>query len=118
MRRSPGQPSVNAVSAVPSVHPSASRPRRISAAGSVPVLATAPKTCRRPVVVSTLPIRTSSCRSRASQLRLKVESKATTIASAPVGGGFVTGCIGNSSAVLKVWRRRVSGSAPACTGNT
>ncbi|HEY8614502.1 MAG TPA: hypothetical protein VIL69_24840, partial [Roseomonas sp.] len=54
-RRSPGHPSVNAVSAVPSVRPTASRLRRISTADSLPVLATAPKTCRRPVVVSTLP---------------------------------------------------------------
>ena len=89
MRRSPGQPSVNAVSAVPSVRPTASRLRRISAARSVSVFATAPKTCRRPVAVSTLPIRTSRCRSPSSQLRMKVESKVTTIASAPVGGGFI-----------------------------
>ena len=46
MRRSPGQPSVNAVSAVPSVRPTASRLRRIRPARSVSVFATAPKTCR------------------------------------------------------------------------
>ena len=44
--RSPGQPSVNAVSLVPAVRPTVSRLRRISAAMSVSVLATAPKTCR------------------------------------------------------------------------
>ena len=108
---------MNAASAVLSVRPTASRPRRISAPRSVSVFATAPKTCRRPVVVSTLPIRTSNCRSPSSQLRMKVESKVTTIASAPVGG-LVSACAGSSAAILKVWRRRVSGSTPASTGNT
>jgi hypothetical protein len=90
----------------------------MSAAGSVSVLATAPKTCRRPLVVSTLPIRSSRCRSPSSQLRMKVESKLATIASAPGGGAFLTTCAGSPSAVSKVWRRRVSGSAPASTGNS
>src|SRR3954465_13864274 len=49
MRRSPGQPSVNAVSTVPSVRPTASRLRRIRPARSVSVFATAPKTCRPPL---------------------------------------------------------------------
>src|SRR4051794_5600226 len=62
------------------------RLRRISAARSVSVFATAPNTCLRPVAVSTLPIRTSTCRSPASQLRMKVESKVTTIASDGVAG--------------------------------
>src|SRR3954451_7592348 len=48
---------------------------------SVSALATAPKTCCRPVVVSALPIRTSRCRWPAPQLRMKVESRVTTIAS-------------------------------------
>jgi hypothetical protein len=101
MPRSPGQPSVNAVSVVPSVRPTASRPRRISAPRSVSVLATAPKTCRRPVVVSALPIRTSRRRSPAPQLRMKAESKVTAIASAGVAGLAATG-IGRLSATLKV----------------
>ena len=108
---------MNAVGAVPSVCPTASRPRRISAAGSVSVRATAPEACRFPLAVSTSPTRTSRCRSPASQLRMKVESKVTTIASAPVGSGSAV-CVGSASAVLKVWRRSVSGSAPASTGNT
>ena len=76
MRRSPGQPSVKAVSAVSPVLPTASRARRISAPMSVLAFATAPKTCRPPDSVSTLPIRTSRCRSPSSQLRMKVEIQA------------------------------------------
>jgi hypothetical protein len=116
-RRSPGQPSVNAVRRVPSVRPTASRLRRISAAGSVSALATAPKTCRLPPIVSTLPIRTSRCRSPSSQLRMKVESKVATMASAG-GAGLAAIRIGRLSAILKVWRRRVSGSTPTSTGNS
>src|SRR3954466_530343 len=74
MRRSPGQPSVKAVSAVSPVLPTVSRARRISAPMSVLTFATAPKTCRPPDSVSTLPIRTSRCRWPSSQLRMKVES--------------------------------------------
>ena len=68
MRRSPGQPSVKAVNAVSSVRPTASRFRRISTSMSVSALATAPKTWRPPDSVSTLPTRTSRCRSPSSQL--------------------------------------------------
>ena len=107
MRRSPGQPSVNAVSTVSLVRPTASRLPRISAARSVSVFATAPNTCLPPVAVSTLPILTSRCRSPSSQLRMKVESKVTVIISAGVAGSTVAG-IGSSSATLKVWRRKVS----------
>src|SRR3954464_6852241 len=55
-----------------------------------------------PLAVSTLPIRTSRCRWPAPQLRMKVEPRVTTIASARVGGGFVSARIGSPSAVLKV----------------
>src|SRR4051794_454854 len=109
MRRSPGQPPVNAVSTVSLVRPTASRLPRISATRSVSVFATAPNTCRRPVAVSTLPIRTSRCRSSSSQLRTKVESKVTTIASAGVAGRTVAGT-GRFSATLKVWRRKLPGA--------
>src|SRR5215217_784121 len=34
----------------------------------------------------------------------------TTIASAPVGSGFIATCAGSALAILNVWRRRVSGS--------
>src|ERR1700757_3349171 len=68
-RRSPGQPSVKAVNAVLSVRPTASRFRWISPARSVPALATALKNWRPPEVVSTLPTRTSRCRSPSSPRR-------------------------------------------------
>jgi hypothetical protein len=48
---------------------------------------------------------------------MKVESKLTTIASAP-GGAFFATCVGSRSATLKVCRRKLSGSAPASTGNS
>src|SRR4051794_22196589 len=83
------------------------RLRRISAARSVSVFATALNTCLHPVAVSTLPIRTSTCRSPASQLRMKVESKVTTIASDGVAGSAAAG-VDRRSATLKVWRRKVS----------
>ena len=80
--RRPGQPSVNAVTSVSAVRPTASRLRRISTAMSVSALATAPNTCRPPSAVSTLPTRTSRCRSPSSRLRMKVESTVTVIAAA------------------------------------
>ena len=65
---------------------------------SVLTFATAPKTCRPPDSVSTLPIRTSRCRSPSSQLRMKVESKVTTIA-------FASALTGASAAdvIDRVW---------------
>src|SRR4051794_32090494 len=69
--------------------------------------ATALNTCLRPVAASTLPIRTSTCRSPASQLRMKVESKVTTTASDGVAGSAAAG-VDRRSATLKVWRRKVS----------
>jgi hypothetical protein len=71
MRRSLEQPSVNAVKAVCSVRQTASRLRLISTFRSDSALARAPKTCRPPNFVSTLPMRTSRCRSAFSQLRMK-----------------------------------------------
>src|ERR1700674_5839230 len=59
----PAQPSVNAVTVLLAVRPTASRLRRIRTAMSVSDRATAPNTCRPPSAVSTLPTRTSSCRS-------------------------------------------------------
>src|SRR3954447_8082865 len=102
MRRSPGQPSVKAVSAVSPVLPMVSRARRISAPMSVLTFATAPKTCRPPDSVSTLPIRTSRCRWPSSQLRMKVESKVTTIAFAStLTGASATDVIDR---VLAIWK--------------
>ena len=103
MRRSPGQPSVKAVSAVSPVLPTASRARRISAPMSVLTFATAPKTCHPPDSVSTLPIRTSRCRWPSSQLRMKVESKVTTIAFAStLTGASAADVIDRVWAILKV----------------
>jgi hypothetical protein len=51
--RRPGQPSVNAVNIVSSVHPMASSPRRITASIAVAAFATAPKTRHPPAFVST-----------------------------------------------------------------
>src|SRR3954454_7309913 len=69
---------------------------------SVLTFATAPKTCRPPDSVSTLPIRTSRCHWPSSQLRMKVESKVTTIA-------FASTLTGVSAAevidrVLAIWK--------------
>jgi hypothetical protein len=58
-----GAPSVNAVTSVSAARPTVSRLRRISVAIFVSVFATAPNTCRPPPDVSTLPTRTSRCRS-------------------------------------------------------
>src|SRR3954463_2263954 len=55
-----------------------------------------------PLAVSTLPIRTSRCRWPAPQLRMKVEPRVTTIASARVGGGFIATCAGSAAAILNV----------------
>jgi hypothetical protein len=94
---------VKAVSAVSPVLPMASRARRISAPMSVLAFATAPKTCRPPDAVSTLPIRTSRCRSPASQLRMKVESKVTMIAAAStLTGTSAADVIDRVLATLKV----------------
>ena len=103
---------MNAVSAVSSVRPTASRLPRISAARSMLVLATAPNTCLHLAAVSTLPIRTSKCRSPSSQLRMKVESKVTAIASASTAGlvaAFVGSCLAQETAPLPHWLPRVSG---------
>ena len=81
--------------------PETLRRHTFKAAEALPAQA-APKTCRPPLAVSALPIRTSSCRWPASQLRMKVESRVTTIASAPVGGGFIPTCAGSASAILNV----------------
>ena len=59
MDRRPGQPSVNAVTSVSSVRPTARRLCWISTEMLVSALATAPNTCRPPLAVSTLPTRTS-----------------------------------------------------------
>src|SRR5271165_6367189 len=84
--RRPGQPSVNAVNVVAAVRPTVSRLRRSSTAISVPAFATAPKTCRLPSDVSTLPTRTSKCRSPSWQLRMKVESRVTVMLAAAAAG--------------------------------
>jgi hypothetical protein len=102
MRRSPGQPSVNAVSAVSPVR----RPRR-GRGGSAPRvrvgLRDGAENLPSAGLVSTLPIRTSRCRSPSSQLRMKVESKVTTIASAStLTGASAADVIGRVSAILKV----------------
>src|SRR3954464_8068420 len=102
MRRSPGQPSVKAVSAVSPVLPTAPRARRISAPMSVLTFATAPKTCRPPDSVSTLPIRTSRCHWPSSQLRMKVESKLTTIAFASTLTG--ASAVDVIDRVLAIWK--------------
>src|SRR3954463_1723910 len=102
MRRSPGQPSVKAVSAVSPVLPMVSRARRISAPMSVLTFATAPKNCRPPDSVSTLPIRTSRCRWPSSQLRMKVESKVTMIASASTLTGSAAADV--IDRVLAIWK--------------
>src|SRR5215212_3541862 len=62
--------------------------------------------------------RPSRCRSPSSQLRMKVESKLTTIAFAStLTGASAADVIARVLAILKVWRRNVSGSWPASTGN-
>src|SRR5690349_13969456 len=63
----------------------------ISTARSVSVLATAPNTCRPPAAVSTLPTRTSRCRSPSWQLRMKVESKLMLIIGGATAAGFDRG---------------------------
>ena len=62
-------------------------------------------------------MRRPACPGCGDVCRMKVESRVTTIASAPVSG-LASACAGKSSATLKVWRRRVSGSTPASTGNS
>ena len=106
---------MNAVDTVSAVRPTVSRLRRISAAMSVSVLATAPNTCRPPSDVSTLPTRTSRCRSPSWQLRMKVESKVTVIADA-AAAGLTAGASRSCSPILSVWPRNVSGLVPASTG--
>ena len=62
---------------------------RIIAAMSVSTFATAPKTCRLPSDVSTLPTRTSRCRSPSWQLRMKVEWPTVTVMLAAAAAGLV-----------------------------
>jgi hypothetical protein len=111
----PGQPSVNAVTAVSAVRPTVSRLRRISIAISVSVLATAPKTCRPPSDVSTLPMRTSRWRSSSWQPRMNVESTVTVIADAATIG-LATVPSRRCLPTLSVCPRNVSGLFPASTG--
>jgi hypothetical protein len=112
------QPSVNAVSAVSQVPPTLSSVRRISAVISVPLRATAPNTCRPPSCLSTLPTRTSRCRSPSWQLRMNVESKLMAIAGAGVAAAGLTAAASRScSPSLSVWLRNVSGLFPAATGS-
>ena len=73
---------------------------------SVSVLATAPKTRRPPDFVSTLPTRTSRCRSPVSQLRMNVESSVTTTAGAIVSG-VMTAHSRSASPTFRAWRRTV-----------
>src|SRR3954447_12013557 len=114
--RRPEQPSVNAVSSVLSVRPIVSRFRRIRTAMSVPALATAPNTCRPPPGVSTLPMRTSKCRSPLWQLRMKVESKGMVMADA-AAAGLTAAALRSCSPTFSVWPRKVSGLFPASTGS-
>ena len=113
--RRPGQPSVNAVSSVSLVLPTVSRLRRISTAMPVSVLATAPKTCRPPSGVSTLPTRTSRCRSPSWRPRMKVESRLMVTADA-AAAGLTAAALRSCSPTLSVWPRKVSGLLPASTG--
>jgi len=106
--RRPGQPSVKAVTSVVAVRPTVSRVRWINAVMSVWVLATAPKTYRPPVSVSTLPTRTSRCRSPSSQLRMNVESRVTATAAAAISGP-ATASIRSVAPIFRVCRRTVSG---------
>src|SRR4051812_799689 len=116
MARRPGQPSVKAVSSVSPVRPTVSRVRRINAAMSVPLLVTAPNTCRPPSDVSALPTRTSRYRSPSWQLRMNVESKLRVIADAGGGTGLIVAASPGRSPALSVWPRRVSWLVPAATG--
>ena len=84
--RKPGAPSVNAVNSVSAARPTVSRLRRIITAISVSEFTTAPNTCRPPPDVSTLPTRTSRCRSPSWQPRMKVESTVTVIAGTAAKG--------------------------------
>jgi hypothetical protein len=110
------QPSVSAVSAVSPVRPTLSSVRRISATRSVPAFATAPNTCRPPSGLSTLPTRTSRCRSPSWQLRMNVESKLMATAGADAAGPIVAASRSRSPS-LSVWLRRVSWLVPAATGS-
>jgi hypothetical protein len=87
--RRPGPPSVKAVTLVVSVRPTVSKVRWINAVISVFALATAPKTWRPPSTVSTLPTRTSKCRSprgessRRQAARVKDQEALTAYLGAP-----------------------------------
>jgi len=106
--RRPGAPSVNAVTSVSAARPTVSRLRRISVAIFVSVFATAPNTCRPPPDVSTLPTRTSRCRSPSWQPRMNVVSTVTVIADAP-DAGLTVAASRSCSPALNVWPRSVSG---------
>jgi hypothetical protein len=102
--------------------------RWISVLMSVSAPMTAPKTCRQPATVSTLPTRTSQRRSPSSRLRMKVESNVTVIAAAAVGGFSAAasvsrlpptdggGCVAAGEEVGEVGaygrRRRLNGDEP------
>jgi hypothetical protein len=112
--RRPEAPSVNAVNSVSAAWQTVSRLRRINVAISVSVFATA--RTPPPPDVSTLPTRTSRCRSPSWQPRMSVDSTVTVIANAPAPGVTVAPLRSCSPALkfVAAQRLRALPGDPAC----